>query len=151
MPGRQAVRAIIIKDQRLLAMKRNKFGLQYYTLVGGGIDAGEDAETALRRELREETSLEVGEVKLVFSEDAGDMYGQQFIYTVEYVSGEPQLASDSEEALISAIGQNTFEPVWLTFNELPQVIFRSSSVREAILIALQNGFPTQPQQLAFKA
>jgi ADP-ribose pyrophosphatase YjhB (NUDIX family) len=45
----QSVRAIIIKDKSLLSMRRDKFGMQYYTLIGGGVDVGEDHETALRR------------------------------------------------------------------------------------------------------
>ena len=43
---RTAVRAIVIKDQSLLVMHRNKFGQEFYALVGGGVDYGESAEQA---------------------------------------------------------------------------------------------------------
>lgn len=148
--GRQSVRAIVIHDGKLLAMKRNKFGQEYHTLIGGGIDAGEDAETALRRELREETSLEVGTVRQVFTEDAGDLYGAQHVYLCEYIGGEPRLAPNSEEALASAGGQDIYEPIWLPLSELPATTFLSESVRDAILDGLQNGFPETPRALAWK-
>lgn len=146
----KAVRAILIKDGKVLAMHRNKFGMEYYTLIGGGVDLGEDNEAALRRELREETGLEVGAVKLVFIEDAGALYGEQYVYTCEYKGGEPRLAADSEEALISAMGQNTYQPLWLPLDEVSKVTFRSSSVRDALLNAVKNGFPANPQTLAWK-
>lgn len=147
----QAVRAIIIKDGKLLTMHRNKFGMEYYTLIGGGVDLGEINETALRRELREETGLEVGAVRLVFIEDAGELYGEQYVYLCEYKGGEPTLSADSEEAKISAMGQNTYEPLWLSTSELAGVTFRSGSVREALLEGIRRGFPETPQRLAWKA
>jgi 8-oxo-dGTP pyrophosphatase MutT (NUDIX family) len=131
-------------------MKRNKFGSQYYTLIGGGVDPGEDLETALRRELREETGLTVGAVRLVFTEDAGDYYGVQHIFTCEYLGGDPMLASDSEEAVESALGENTYQPVWLPLSQLPTATFRSSSVRDALLAGIRDGWPKTPLELAWK-
>lgn len=151
MAHKQAVRAIIINGDKLLAMKRNKFGMEYYTLIGGGVDVGEDTEAALRRELREETGLSVGDVRLVFIEDAGDMYGMQYVYICEYQGGEPALAADSEEALTSAMGQNIYEPLWLPLSQVMDVTFRSGSVRDALLAGVAHGFPGQTQTLAWKA
>jgi ADP-ribose pyrophosphatase YjhB (NUDIX family) len=44
---RKAVRAIIIKDDKLLVMNRNKFGKVYDTLPGGNVEIGETLEQAL--------------------------------------------------------------------------------------------------------
>jgi ADP-ribose pyrophosphatase YjhB (NUDIX family) len=151
MTNRQAVRAIVRNNDMILAMRRDKFGMQYYTLVGGGVDLGEDAETALRRELREETGLEVGAIRLVFIEDGGDLYGVQYVYLCEYRGGEPQLSPSSEEALTSAAGKNIYEPLWLPLSDIQRVSFRSSSVRDAMLSGIQKGFPETPQTLAWKA
>lgn len=146
----KAVRAIIINNNQLLVTKRNKFGQKYYTLVGGGIDMGEDAETALRRELREETGLEVGALKHVFTEEAGDPYGTQYVFTAEYLGGEPALSPDSTEAQINKLGQNTYESVWLPLAALPEAQFLSESLKQAILAALKHGFPEAPETLAWK-
>lgn len=147
----RAVRAIVITGDKLLVMKRSKFGQQYITLVGGGIDAGEDAETALRRELREETGMEVGKARLVYVEDAGDPFGVQYVYLCEYGGGDPVLHPQSDEASINQLGQNLYEPAWLPLTQLAQSPFRSESLKQALLTALQAGFPTEPQTLVWKA
>jgi len=146
---RNAVRAIIIKDDKLLVMKRNKFGKHYYTLIGGGVDAGETIEEALLREVFEETSVVIGRYQPVFIEDAGDMYGMQHVYYCEYIEGEPQLHENSEEARISEMGQNTYQPVWLPLAELGQVPFVSGSLKTALLTALKEGWPTEPKTLTW--
>ncbi len=150
MTQRQAVRAIVLHGNQLLVMQRNKFGKQYYTLIGGGVEAGEDLEAALRRELHEETCMEVGAVRLVFTEDAGDRFGMQYIYLCDYIGGDPALAADSEEAAASAEGQDSYQPLWLPLAELPQSTFRSRSVREAVLAGLQSGWPETPVELAWE-
>jgi ADP-ribose pyrophosphatase YjhB (NUDIX family) len=147
----QAVRAIVIKDKCLLVMKRNKFGQQYYTLPGGGINLGEQAEAALRREIREEASLELGALRHVFTEDAGDPYGVQYIFLAEYKSGEPTLAPDSEEAKINELGQNLYEPQWLPLDRLAQINFLSASLQAAIGKAQKSGYPKEPEVLVWQA
>ena len=150
MSHRQSVRAIVIKDQSLLVMKRNKFGKVYYVLVGGGINIGENPEQALRRELREEAGMEVGAVRPVYMENGGPMYGVQYVYLCEYQGGEPQLSPGTEEATLNAMGQNLYEVMWLPFDQLLHVPFRSSSLQHAIAEALQRGFPDMPVELAWQ-
>lgn len=147
---KQAVRAIIIKDDQLLVMKRNKFGMQYCTLIGGGVDMDEGLEAALRRELREEAGLSVGAVRHVFTEEAGEPYGTQYVFMCEYQGGEPVLSADSDEAQISQMGQNLYEPTWLPLKALPDSHFISESIKQAILEGVAHGFPETPQTLAWK-
>jgi 8-oxo-dGTP diphosphatase len=142
---KQAVRAIVIKDGALLVMHRNKFGHEYYTLVGGGVDHGEHPEQSLYREIAEETGVRVANHRLVFVEDAGDMYGIQYVYVCDYVSGEPALAPDAEEAHISALGQNLYTPGWLPLAQLPQTEFMSHGLRDRILRCLREGWPAEPE------
>ncbi len=143
------VRAVVVDGDRLLAMKRDKFGRQYYTLIGGHVESGEELEVALRRELREETGLQVGAVRLVWTEDAGETYGVQYIYVCEYLGGEPVLTADSDEAVSNA-GDNRYKPLWLPVAQLPQTVFRSSSVKQALLDALGSSFPEKTVRLAWK-
>lgn len=141
---RTAARGIIIKDNNLLVMDRNKFGLKYYALVGGGVDRGETPEQALYREIAEETTVKIANHKLVIVEDAGEMYGIQYIYVCDYVSGEPKLDPASIEASITEQGQNTYRPVWLPLADLPQVNFLPGQIADAILSFIKNGFPEEP-------
>jgi len=148
---RQAIRAVVINGDKLLVMKRNKFGREYYTLIGGGIELDEDQETALRRELFEETGLQVGTVKLMYEEEPGEPYGTQFVYVCEYLGGNPNLSPDSIEAKISAAGENTYVPMWLPIADLANVNFVSGSLKTELIRALQQGFPNEPIQLDWQA
>ncbi|HYX49844.1 MAG TPA: NUDIX domain-containing protein, partial [Ktedonobacteraceae bacterium] len=54
---RIAVYAIIFADRRvLLALRHN---INWWNLPGGGMELGETVDEAMRREVREETGLEV--------------------------------------------------------------------------------------------
>ena len=141
---RRAVRAIVFKDNDLLVMKRNKFGKQYCTLPGGGVSMAETVEQALAREMSEETGLQLGTARLVFTEDAGEPYGVQYIFLVNYISGEPRLSPASDEAAISAMGKNTYEPMWLPMGELADTNFVSVRLRDAIIKAAKSSFPQEP-------
>jgi NAD+ diphosphatase len=147
---KHAVRAIVIKDNNLLVMKRNKFGSEYYTLIGGAVEMGEPLEVALHREVTEESSMTISQPRLVFVEDAGQPYGEQYVYLCEYVKGEPTLHPNSEEAKISAMGQNTYVPMWLPLVDLPKVNFVSGSLKEALLHGWQQGFPDQPIKIEWR-
>lgn len=144
---RKAVRVIIVKDNSLLVMHRNKFGHEFYALVGGGIDIGESQEEALYREVAEETGLQIKNPKLVIVEDAGDMYGVQYIYTADYVAGEPALAIDSPEALIHASGKNLYTPIWLPLDDLPNVTFMPPELKQLLVKHLSSGWPADPIEL----
>ncbi|HEY1063982.1 MAG TPA: NUDIX domain-containing protein [Candidatus Saccharimonadales bacterium] len=141
---RSAARAIIIKDDALLVTHRNKFGMEYDILVGGGVDFGETLEQALYRELAEETGVQVTNPRLVFIEHAGDPYGTQYVFVCDYVSGEPALSQSSMEYAINAMGQNLYEPKWLPLKDLPAAMFRSERLKQAILTGIKRGWPTEP-------
>ncbi len=144
---RRAVRAIIIRDDKLLVMHRNKFGEEYYTLLGGGVDFGEAPEQSLFREVREESGLQVGHCRLVFIEEAGNPYGTQYIYLCDDPGGEPVLDPQSAEASINELGQNIHTPMWLSIEELKRSPFLSETLKHAILNGIQNGFPESPVTL----
>jgi 8-oxo-dGTP pyrophosphatase MutT (NUDIX family) len=138
---KQAVRAVIVRDGNLLVMHRNKFGQQYYTLVGGGIDSGEHPEQSLRRELMEEAGLQLANPRLTFVEDAGDFYGVQYVFVCDYAGGEIAMHPDADEAKIGALGQNIYTPMWLPIADLPAAPFISEALKQRIIAGLRDGWP----------
>ena len=140
---RRAVRAIVFRGNDILVMKRNKFGKVYYTLLGGGVKFGETPAQALSREMHEESGLELGSARLVFIENAGLIFGMQYVYLVDYKGGEPQLDATSDEAKIGAAGKNLYRPEWLPIQQLADVPFVSQRLQQALLRALTTSFPKQ--------
>lgn len=141
---RRAVRAIILKDDSLLLMHRNKFGESYDILVGGGVELGEEPEQALLREIAEETGVKVSQPKLVFIQHAPQPYGTQYIYLCRYLEGEAQLDPNAVETKINQLGKNLYQPVWRKLSELKDLELRSAQVKQALIDALANEFPIEP-------
>ena len=120
---RKLVRAIITRDDKLLVMKRYKYGDTYYTLIGGGVDPGETPEEALVREIDEETSLIIEDFRKVIVEAPWGKYGEQHIYLCEDPGGDVVLRTDAIEAKLNKNKNNTYKPMWLNIERLPMVKF----------------------------
>lgn len=145
---RQAARAIIIEEGRLLLMHRNKDGDQYFTLVGGRLQENENQEEALKREVKEETGLDITSAQLVFIEEHPEPYNEQysFLCTVApHQAVATQIGSDEE--MLNQVGLNVHTPVWVSISSFPSIAFRTPQLRNALLEALKNGFLDQPIKL----
>ncbi len=146
---RQSVRAIIIKDDALLVMHRNKFGHQYRTLIGGGVEQDENLETALMREVHEETGVKIADPRLVFIEHAPEPFGDQYVFLCRYVEGEPFLDKHSEEAFLNLTTDNQYEPLWVPFKNMNDYPFRSEELKEQLLRAMRDGWPELPTEFSW--
>ncbi|MEI6755538.1 MAG: NUDIX domain-containing protein [bacterium] len=147
---RQCSRAIIIKDNQLLLMKRKQRDRQFYSLVGGAIEPGETPEQALTREVYEETSIEIAKPRLVIIEDDGDYYGIQHIFLADYKSGEIAIQDNTDESRDNQQGDNTYQPQWVNLSELGNTSLLPSELKQSILQGLTSGFPDQPIKLKTK-
>jgi len=138
---RYTARGIVVHDGQLLLMERWRPGMHYFSIPGGGIEAGETAEETVVREIAEETTVVVDVVRQVLEMHDGDTVHQ--IYLCNYLSGEPQLLPQAPEALLST-NDNRFQPRWLPIDELPRLPFTYWQPLQKLLVAgLQHGFPTE--------
>ena len=109
-----AVSVALQRENRLLLVLRGRapsFG--YYAFPGGRVEAGETLEEAARRELAEETGLQVGAlsplVRLPVEGDEVD-YDLQ-VFFGRHAGGEPVAADDAAEASFFTLAEMEALPV----------------------------------------
>lgn len=122
---RQRVSAVIIKDEKILLIHRVKPDKEYFVFLGGGIEEGESAEEALKREAKEELGIEVKKMRLLFElvnqhEHAylNMHHGNQreYFFLVEEYAGVPEMCgNDHEKSLMSPANQYLL--VWIPLAE----------------------------------
>ncbi len=124
------VRAVIIKDEKILTCLAKESG--HYFLPGGHIEFGEDATTALNRELEEELG-----VNLVSSNFIGileNFYGTKDKKHHEYcVVFQGELSGYSIKSK-----ENHIDFVWMTKEELRGANFLPSHFKQSLLKWLNN-------------
>lgn len=97
---RLTVDAIIVRDEKILLIKRGHEPYRgYWALPGGFVEWGETVEEALKREVLEETGLDVEIKKLVgvYSEPDRDPRGHSIsiAYTCESTEGMERYGDDA--------------------------------------------------------
>ena len=144
----KAARAIIVEDGKILVMHRNKYGDQYFTLVGGRIGDDETVERGLVREVKEETGLEVVKSRLVFFEEHPEPYNQQYIFLCEIAPhGDVAIQETSEEGALNRMDMNIHQPMWSQLGSFAGLSFRTPHLQSAIIQALKKGFPKEAIKL----
>ncbi|MGZ6005632.1 MAG: NUDIX hydrolase [Candidatus Saccharimonadales bacterium] len=144
----KAARAIIVENDKILVMYRNKSGSEYFTLVGGQLGANETPEQALMREVKEETGLDIIKYRLVFIEENPAPYNDQYIYLCQVGPHAGVAIQDSsEEGFLNRIDINVHLPLWAETSSFDKLAFRTPQLQAAIIDALANGFPDEPKKI----
>lgn len=122
-------RAVVIRDNKLLAIYRFKGGKEYYVFPGGGIEEGETPEQAVIRELKEETSLEV---EIIRQFELQRPEHEEYYFICEYISGIPKLSPESVEAMRQS-KDNIYRLTWLDLRGLKDVLLYPIEVRDKVI------------------
>ncbi len=107
---RRTGRAIVVHEDQVLLMERWRDGRHYYSIPGGGIEAGETPEAAAQRELVEEMGVYIVPERPLYKVFMD--HTEHIIFLAEYLSGEPKLQAGSQEWL-KQDKRNRFKPVWI--------------------------------------
>jgi len=107
------VAAIIIKNNKILLMRRIKKGQKYFVFPGGGIKQDESIEDAIIREVKEELSLDVKLDKLLFQIKNRDQ--QELYFLIKEFSGIPKVGGPEKKRMNK---DNQYYPTWVELNKI---------------------------------
>jgi len=122
----ECARGIVIKENKVVMIYREKKGHIYFSIPGGRVELGETLEQAVIRELLEETSILVKTVKLLGSYGQGDGFGTQHLFICDYLNGDAVLGDADELQDMKKDPTNFYKPDWvpikvvLTFKIQPE-------------------------------
>lgn len=129
------VRAIIIRQNKILLIKRIKPNKTYWVFPGGGIEKGETTEQALIREIKEESGLDI-KVKDLFLERSSDKPGMEditeYFFTSDIVGGKFGSGKGPEYEPNSNY-QGEYKLEWINIADLPKINLKSEEVKDLLI------------------
>lgn len=108
---------LITKNNRvLMGLRKGSHGEGTWSPSGGHLEFGESIEECARREVKEETNLEIDEVRIIgFTNDVFESEGKHYItiFTTAHTIGDPELMEPNK--------CEKWE--WFDWDNLPENIF----------------------------
>jgi len=111
----------VVKDDKILLIQSNHFKSTFYTVISGFVEPGETLEECLRREVKEETGIEVKNITYFGSQSWPFPNSLMIAFTAEYDRGE--ILIDEEEII---------DARWFTADNLPGLPDSISIARKLI-------------------
>ncbi|MBU1255568.1 NUDIX domain-containing protein [Patescibacteria group bacterium] len=107
------VAGVIIKNNKILLMRRVRDGREYFVFPGGGVEENETIEEAIIREIKEKLSIDAKIDKLLFEiENQGR---QEYYYLIKEFSGQPKLGGEEKQRMNE---NNQYYPTWIELEKL---------------------------------
>ena len=124
---------MIVRDGKLLLIQRHKPGKDFYVLPGGGVNLEESFEEACIREVKEETGLDVLDIRLVSRYIT--LEKEENYYLTQVTAGEPALGGAELERQSP---DDTYTFVWVDAAELDGLNLSPAAARRICLDLLQK-------------
>jgi len=116
-----AVIVAVIKENKILLAKANRFKRDIYSVLAGFVEPGETLEECIRREIKEEVNIEVENIRYYGSQPWPFPDSLMIGFIADYKSGE-----------LSIDGDEIIDANWFTPNNLPNIPGKISIARELI-------------------
>jgi NAD+ diphosphatase len=116
-----AIIVAVIKDDKILLARNKNFRENMFSVIAGYVDSGETLEQCVEREVQEEVSIKIKNVKYFGSQSWPYTNSLMMGFTAEYSSGDIQV--DNEEIV---------EADWFSYDNLPIIPGKYSIANELI-------------------
>ncbi|MDR3214232.1 MAG: NAD(+) diphosphatase [Azoarcus sp.] len=123
---------LVCKGDEILLARSPHFAPGMYSALAGFVEAGESAEECLRREIREEAGIEVGNIRYFGSQSWPYPHSLMLGFLADYQGGE--LVAQEKE--IEDIG-------WFCFDSLP-ILPHPSSLARRMIEAVRTAIAPRP-------
>jgi len=122
-----AVIVLIRHEDKVLLVHARNFRSDHYGLVAGFVETGETLEEAVRREVMEETGIQITNIRYFGSQPWPYPCGLMIGFTADYVEGDIHLQKEELSA-----------GAWFTRDNLPNIPGKMSIARQLIDDWLDN-------------
>lgn len=134
------VRAVIIKDNKILLIKRTKRDSIYWVIPGGAVEEGETNEEALRRECEEElgVDIQIKELLLEVKSQKPETKGQkEYFYLCDIVDGILG-SGHGPEFQKNSLYSGGYDIEWRNINDLKLIDLKPKEIRDLVYERYKN-------------
>ena len=125
---RVRARAIIIHENKIVSMYRERQGRVFYTFPGGGMEANESEEECVKREVFEEFGIVVKPIKKVYTYE--NKNNIEHFYVAEWISGE--FGSGQGEEFQENRNNGIYIPKFIEISDIPNLPLMPPEVASAL-------------------
>ncbi|MBP7213481.1 MAG: NUDIX domain-containing protein [Anaerolineaceae bacterium] len=142
---RNSAKAVIIREDKILLLRKADKDGSYTVLPGGGQNFNETLEQTLEREVMEEVGaeVEVGEllhIREYFSEKHQFAFKDRALHQIEFFF-RAELKTEPDPSRASELDSNQKEVVWVILSELDAANFYPAAMHEALSHLESGKFP----------
>ncbi len=140
MKARAAV--ILIRNDRIALIERDRLGKHYFVFPGGKIEAGESPAFAAQREAKEELGLDIRIGSMVA--EVWYLGSPQYYYLADRIDGQFGHGTGAEMSSLPDSKKGTYLPIWLPVDELLSQQVLPKFMAEFVWKSHHTSWPERP-------